>query len=107
MLLEAQDVFSVTYHHDFLGGLLLPHQHRSEVHSSLHCDVELEGKLDLSMLVPDYHLVVPLVVRLGLVAPKGNCIFFPISPKLVSEIKWICLKAQGSLCFTLTQLTNL
>ena len=59
------------------------------------------------MLVPDYHLVVPLVVRLGLVAPKGNCIFFPISPKLVSEIKWICLKAQDSLCFTLTQLTNL
>ena len=43
----------VTYHHDFLGRLLFPHEHSSEAHSAGHGDVEAEQVLLHPMLILD------------------------------------------------------
>ena len=42
---------SSTHHHNFFGGLLLPHQHGSEVHTAGHCDVQAERVLLHPVLV--------------------------------------------------------
>ena len=53
-----------TYHHNFFGRFLLPHEHGSEVHTSGHSDVQAEGVLLHPMLVLDLTTVFSFVLLL-------------------------------------------
>ena len=83
----------ITYHHNFLCWLLLPHQHGSEVHATSHGDVQAEQVLLHPMLILDLAPVLSLVLLLHLGEPEDD-LSRSVGPALAS---WFCRQVFGTL----------
>ena len=79
--------------HNLLLFDLPLHQHRPEVHPALHRHIELEGELDLAVIVAEDAPVVALVISPGLVAAQGHRVVLAVGPELVARLHGQVLEA--------------